>query len=334
MVPRPAVSRKRASNMLGPYVFLSWAAVLALAFGRAAINSRLHCPGPACFVTVAAAAAQPRLAQPQPLPPQAQPPSLDRRSLSSGVLLSILGASTPFTLETPLAARAESNKVGFQVKMPRVWTAYNQRGNPGLGDKSAKVLLAGGSASDKAEVQVVRVPLAVTRADPEGVGSLGLIDYFSTPSGQQPRITREQIVDVLTKGVKTSGNNFRFNLTGTPTEFFRNTTKYLRYDYEVDKCFADIIEGEGGEMKCSAGGIDRATQEKRHSVISTVLSEPVDGAQVADGILLSDSGAEVLWVIDASAPVKLWPKVEAQVKQLLDSFSVGTEAQLAGVRGQ
>jgi len=330
MVPRPAVSRKRASNTLGPFFFLGWAAVLALAFGRAAINSRLHCSGPASFVTVTAAALQPRLSQPQPL--QAQPPSLERRRTASGVLLSILGASTPLTVETPLVARAESTKVGYQVQVPRVWSTYQQRGNPGLGDKASKILFAGGSGADKIEAKVVRIPLAVNPADPQGLGSLALIDYFSTPSGQQPRITKDQVVELLSKGVASDIKNFRFNLSGTPTEFFRNKTKYLRYDYEVERCDADIVEGQGGEKKCEQAGLDFYVKARRHAVIHTVVSEPVDGVQVADGVLLSDTGAEVLWVVDASLPLSKWTTKEEQVNQFLSTFSVGTDAQLAAAR--
>lgn len=335
MAPRPAVSRKRASNTLGSFFFLLWATLFALALGRAAINGRLHCSGPASFVTVTAAALQPRLAQPQTLPPQPQPSSLERRRAANGALLSILGASAPLTVETPLVARAESTKVGYQVQLPRVWSAYQQRGNPGLGDKSSKILFAAGNGAEKIEAKVVRVPLAVNRADPQGLGSLALIEYFSTPSGQQPRITKDQVMDLLSKGVAADPKNFRFNLTGTPTEFFRNTTKYLRYDYEVETCPADIVEGAGGERKCDyLGGLDSALAARRHSIINTVVAEPVNGAQVADGILESDLGAEVLWVADVSLPATKWADNEKQVNQFLATFSVGTEAQLAAVREQ
>jgi len=333
MAPRPAMGRKRASNTVGPVFFVCSAAVLALVLGRAAINSRFRCSGAASFVAVPSAAAQPRPTKLQPLPPQPQPPSLERRRAANGVLLSMLGASAPLVVEKPLVARAEGDKVGYQVQLPRLWATYQQRGNPGLGDKASKALFVAGSAAEKIEAQVVRIPLAVTRADPQGLGGLALIDYFSTPSGQEPRVTKEQVVDILSKGVASDVKSFRFNITGTTTEFFRNVTKYLRYDYEVVSCSGDITEGQGGNRECTLEGLEKPTTKRHHAVVSAVLSEPAKG-QVADGILLSDTGAEVLWVVDASAPIKSWPNVSAQVDQFLASFSVGTEAQLTALRGR
>jgi len=210
---------------------------------------------------------------------------------------------------------------------------FSQRGIPGLNDATARELLSAGDSTSQAEVKVARVPLATSTRDPQGLGGLAIIDFFSTPQGQEPRVTKPQVVDVLSAGFAKQPAIFSYAPTGSPTETFRNTTKFLRYDFESSRCEGTQVQGVSSKIcQRSDNGEALPTPVRHHAILSTVAVQPTDNAKVADGLLLCPEGAEILWVVDVSAPADAWPRLSEQVDFLFSRFAVGTEAQLAAGR--
>uniref|UniRef100_A0A7S0ADN9 Uncharacterized protein n=1 Tax=Pyrodinium bahamense TaxID=73915 RepID=A0A7S0ADN9_9DINO len=233
----------------------------------------------------------------------------------------------------PLGVWAEADKRGWQMRLPPTWRPYNQRGIPGLNEVASRELLLAGDPTQKAEVKVVRIPLATSPRDPQGLGGLALIEYFSTPLGQQPRVTRSQVVDILSKGFEQQPAIFSFSFVDTPSEELRNATKYLRYDFEAARCEGAQVQGVSGKIcQRSDNGEMLPVNNRHHAIVSTVVPEPIGNSQVADGLLVGPNGAEVLWVVDVSAPAASWRNVTEQVEVVLASFGVGTEAELADTR--
>lgn len=183
----------------------------------------------------------------------------------------------------------------------------------------------------RAEVKVARVPLATSPRDPQGIGGLAVIDFFSA----EPRVTAPQVVDFLSKGFASQPAIFQYNPVGQPSTSLRNATKYLRYDFESSRCEGAQVQGLNSKIcQRSDNGQVLDTPLRRHAIVSLLAEEPTgDGEEVADGLLIGPRGAEILWVLDISAPVDAWSQLNEQVDYLISSFAVGSEAQLAAARG-
>lgn len=250
------------------------------------------------------------------------------------LLGSLVGAApAAVVIANPSLVGAEIEKTNWQMKLPPTWVSPNgQRSIPGLDDaRPRELLLALGP--QKAEVKVERIPLAVSTRDPQGLGGLALIDYFSTPQGQTPRVTTQQVVEILSKGFEQQPAIFSFSLVATPSERFQNTTKYLRYDFEAARCEGEQIQGVSGKVcQRSDNGEVLPVPIKHHAIWSTVVAEPTNTAKVADGLLVGDAGAEILWVVDISAPADSWPKIAEEAEKIALSFAVATESQLTAIR--
>mmetsp|Transcript_62651 Transcript_62651/g.183244 ORF Transcript_62651/g.183244 Transcript_62651/m.183244 type:complete len:337 (-) Transcript_62651:168-1178(-) len=270
----------------------------------------------------------------RPKPPTRTRPAVELalgRRGAAGAALAVLGGAPP--LVGGLPAWGEAAKRGWQMRLPPTWRVYDQKGVPDLSEAASRQLLLGGDASQKAEVKVVRVPLATSKADPQGLGGLALIEYFSTAQGQEPRVTTPQVVDVLSKGFSSMPAMFSFDFVGTPSDEFRNTTKYLRYEYEAARCEGAQVQGTSGKIcQRSDNGEILPVFNRHHAILSTVVAEPTEGRRVADGLLVSPKGAEVLWVVDVSAPAGNWTQLTGEVQTMLGSFGLGLEDQLAAKR--
>jgi len=251
------------------------------------------------------------------------PPLASRRS----TLLSTAAAAATGGGLAPDPARAEAASRGWQLKLPPDWRPYRQAGVPGPDDPRPRELLVAGNSEQKAEVKVVRVPLVKSARDPDGIGSLALVDYFSPPAGQQSRVTQQQVIEILSQGQSQQPAIFSFSLVGSPNDKRVGEQRYLRYDFEASRCEGAQVIGVNSKIcERSDTGEVLPTLLKHHAIVSTVSSEPLpnmDGAMV-----------EILWIMDISAPVEIWPQLTEQVNTVVDSFGVGAEASLATSRGE
>ncbi|CAE8584704.1 unnamed protein product, partial [Polarella glacialis] len=258
-----------------------------------------------------------------PGPRRAQ--SLGRRE-SLGAVSSSLAALSLAEISLPAAAEDAAPPIpprGWQLKLPEDWVKSKQAAVPGPEERRTKELLLAGNAAQDAEVRVLRVPLVTSERDPQGLGSLALIEYFTAAT---PRVSREQILPVLTSSWASQPATFSLTMAGQALEKVRGGQKYLMYEFDLTRCEGAQVEGIKGKVCQKDNGEVLPTAVRHHAIMNTVTAEPSKGE--ANEV----NYPEVLWIIDVSAPADKWPQLSSQVSTLLQSFAVGTNTQLEAVR--
>eukprot|EP00930_Biecheleria_cincta_P071325 TRINITY_DN58842_c0_g1_i1.p1 TRINITY_DN58842_c0_g1~~TRINITY_DN58842_c0_g1_i1.p1 ORF type:complete len:315 (-),score=51.72 TRINITY_DN58842_c0_g1_i1:533-1477(-) len=234
-----------------------------------------------------------------------------RESLAAGLLSGLL----------PLASLVRAEELpkpaswGWQIKLPPGWTIVRQRGVPGPEETRTKELLLAEDPSQGVKLKVLRIPLLTTPQDPQGLGGLALIDFFGT----QPRITKEQVLQVLTPAFARQPATFDFKLVGSGEESVKEKQKYFAYEFNLTRCDGAQVQGLNGKVcQRSDNGQPILTAAFHHAVLNAVTAEPGGGRLAASGAY-----PEVLWTVDVSVPVAQWPDLSKEVMQLLSTFAVG-----------
>eukprot|EP00434_Breviolum_minutum_P024810 symbB.v1.2.021911.t1/scaffold1920.1/size100294/5 len=203
-------------------------------------------------------------------------------------------------LSLPSFAEEEQKEVkppprGWQMKLPEGWQIYRQFGVPG------------GDSSKGAEVK-----------DPDGTGALTLIEYFQIPF---PRVTRKSVVESLSKAFARQKATYAFELDGDGEDRVKDKQKYMLYEFDLTRCEGRQVYGSNGKI-CQRRG---ATCLKFHHLnIQTVTPEPTQTSR--------EAFAEVLWIVDISAPAENWRNLSSQVATMVKTFTVGTVDQLSAGR--
>lgn len=224
-----------------------------------------------------------------------------------------------------LDAVAKATIRGWQMKVTEPWQLFRSDGMPDIGETRPRELLVARILEVQAEVRVIRFPLVTSQRDPSGIGGLALVDYFSTSQGKTPRVTQEQAIDVLSKGFQQMPATFSFVLNGQPKDFLQGDKRYLIYEFDQGRCQGVQVDGvKGKECQRPDNGQVLDVNVRHHAMINTVAAETGDDVEGA---------REILWVVDISAPADKWRDVAPQVAVFADSFAVGTEAELAALRG-
>lgn len=214
--------------------------------------------------------------------------------------------------ETPKAVRAEeslSQTRGLQLRLPPTWVTYRQSGTGPAFDTRPREVMYVGNPSTGVEMKIMKVPLLTSERDPQGLGGLALIDYFYTPEAVTPRVTDEQVIEILSKGIQVFPLTFSFNLTGNQNEF-RDGLRFLRFDYDWARCEGVQIQGMKSKLCQSPNGAELPLDLQHHAQLSTVIAGPS----------VKDQGSiQYLWTLDFAAPLKSWPNVSAEVNEIMAS---------------
>lgn len=240
--------------------------------------------------------------------------------------------STASGVVSPGPANAAASTLGYQLQLPPTWFVFKSSNIPKLDTPTARELLSGGYPEIKADVKVARVPLATSQRDPQGLGGLATIEYFSGP---QPRVTTQQVVDLLSKGYSQQKDISAFSLIGAPQDFYRNNTKFLKYDFLATRCEGVQVQGIKGKVCQKENGELLPSAAVRHTVVYRLGEDPVGitgNGNVAEGLLLGEKGAEILYVLDISAPEKVWSNITSDIDFLIKSFDIGNETELQTTR--
>lgn len=243
-----------------------------------------------------------------------------RESLAAGLLSGLLPlASSARAEELPIPAPR-----GWQIKLPQGWTTVRQSGVPGPEETRTKELFLAEDPSQGVKLKVLRIPLITTPQDPQGLGGLALIDFF----GPQPRITKEQALQVLTPAFARQPTTYDFKLTGSGEESVKEKQKYFQYEFNLTSCEGAQVQGLNGRVcQRSDNGQPIPTTAFHHVVLNTVTAEPGGGRLMAGGAY-----PEVLWTVDIAVPAAQWQDFSKQVVQLLSTFAVGTNRDLEARR--
>lgn len=217
----------------------------------------------------------------------------------------------------------EQPRRGWQMKLPEEWMVVRQTGLPGPDETRTKELLL--AANGNAEVRILRIPLVTSERDPQGLGGLALIEYFSA---EKPRVTREQILPLLSQSFASQPATFELVLSSIPEDIVKSRQKYLLYEFDLTRCEGSQVQGTKGKLcQRSDNGEILPTSVRHHAVLNTVTAEPGGGSLAGDGAY-----PEVFWLIDFSAPSDIWPQVLKQVRSMVDTFSIGSETALEASR--
>eukprot|EP00439_Symbiodinium_sp_Y106_P021280 s4890_g2.t1 len=198
---------------------------------------------------------------------------------------------------------------GWQIRLPRDWITV-QKEAPGSGAKAQSLLFSGGPIA-KSEIKILRVPVK---------SKSETMDFFLSPS---PKMTKDQAAAALSRSYEKKPSTFRFKLLGKTSAEERDGSRYLRYGFSVARCEGSQIPDAAGEKACVRPGEKEATEltkmdtTARHwEVATTVTTESAGGAPYA------------LWLVECSVPSESWKESSAQINAVMDSFAVGTKAQL------
>jgi len=230
-------------------------------------------------------------------------------------------------LSLPSFAEEEQKEVkppprGWQMKLPEGWQIYRQFGVPGGDEMRTKELLLAGDSSKGAEVKVLRIPLQTTPQDPDGTGALTLIEYFQIPF---PRVTRKSVVESLSKAFARQKATYAFELDGDGEDRVKDKQKYMLYEFDLTRCEGRQVYGSNGKIcQRSDTGEVLDTKKFHHLNINTVTPEPTQTSR--------EAFAEVLWIVDISAPAENWRNLSSQVATMVKTFTVGTVDQLSAGR--
>jgi len=247
------------------------------------------------------------------------------RTFSPSFWPRVLSIALAFGLSLSSPAFAET---AYQLKLPEGWQVEKSIRAP-RADPRPQALLVARNPSKQAEVKVVRVPLVATPQDPQGLGPLATMDYFYTPDTQ---VTQKQLIDLLQAGYKAQPALFSYKDLDAE-DFSRNKRKYLRYDFESARCEGIQVEASKGKL-CQRPGSDEPlpTVVRHHRLLNTVypesdLAEPAQGGNPDESFL-----PQVLWILDVSVPEDAWKEQSGAVRELADTFAVGTPAELEKLR--
>lgn len=210
----------------------------------------------------------------------------------------------------------------WQMKLPEGWQVFQKFSVPPVTETRTKELLLAGDPAVGAEVKVLHIPLMTTPQDPQGTGALTLIEYFQIPF---PRVGRKSVINSLSKSFAKQPASFSLNLIGEGEDKVKLQQKYMSYEFDLRRCEGKQTYGTNGKIctRSDTGDI-LPTQKFHHLTIQTVTPEP--------GMTDKASFAEILWIVDISAPAKSWENLTEAVKIMTDSFAVGTVDELAKIR--
>lgn len=236
--------------------------------------------------------------------------------LATSLALPLAGFSAPVRAEEAPPPRL------WQMKLPEGWQVFQKFSVPPVTETRTKELLLAGDPSAGAEVKVLHIPLMTTPQDPQGTGALTLIEYFQIPF---PRVGRKSVINSLSKSFAKQPASFSLNLIGEGEDKVKLQQKYMSYEFELRRCEGKQTYGTNGKIctRSDTGDI-LPTQKFHHLTIQTVTPEP--------GMTDKASFAEILWIVDISAPAKSWENLTEAVKIMTDSFAVGTVDELAKIR--
>lgn len=229
-----------------------------------------------------------------------------------------LGLSPLPTFAEEAKDKAKPPPRGWQMKLPEGWQIFRQFGVPGGDEMRTKELLLAGDPSKGAEVKVLRIPLQTTPQDPDGTGALTLIEYFQIPF---PRVTRKSVVESLSKAFARQKATYAFELDGDGEDRVQDKQKYMLYEFDLTRCEGRQVFSSNGKIcQRSDTGEVLDTKKFHHLNINTVTPEPTQTSR--------EAFAEVLWIVDISAPAENWKNLTSAVGTMVKTFTVGTVEQL------
>eukprot|EP00439_Symbiodinium_sp_Y106_P009576 s567_g1.t1 len=216
-------------------------------------------------------------------------------------------------------ARAE---VGWQIKLPKTWRAFEQNEMPPPGVKKSTALVVAGNPEQGGELVVLRVPLSTDPNDPNSKGTKDLINYFSQYEGK-PSVPINKAVDVVASSQKTGRGMVKFSELGSPSDKVFRTRRYVTYDYEASICPGVVTQGVGG-TSCTEpqDSSEIPLFERRHRIVITVTDEGAAKAGEKDP-------TNWLWLLDISGPAAEsrndWGQLKEAVTEVADSFLLSSD---------
>eukprot|EP00434_Breviolum_minutum_P000611 symbB.v1.2.000533.t1/scaffold31.1/size418471/29 len=197
---------------------------------------------------------------------------------------------------------AEEGKTGWQIRLPKDWITIRKEAAPS--DASgAKSLLFSGGPTKKSEIKVLRASLGSSKSS--------TLDFFLSQSS----MTKEQAAEALSRSYQKKPSTFRFKLLKSKV-LERSSGRILRYGFSVARCEGSQIESEGQKICVKPGSEDKLDTIARHWEVATTVT--------------SNDGKEpyALWIVECSVPSENWKEESAQINEIVNSFGVGTKAQL------
>eukprot|EP00933_Yihiella_yeosuensis_P052654 TRINITY_DN50759_c0_g1_i1.p1 TRINITY_DN50759_c0_g1~~TRINITY_DN50759_c0_g1_i1.p1 ORF type:complete len:324 (-),score=51.39 TRINITY_DN50759_c0_g1_i1:135-1055(-) len=244
------------------------------------------------------------------------------------LLGSSIAAVSPFLYASPPSANAEETQRptainrGYQLKLPTGWASYRQNSLPGPDETRTKELLLAGNPDNDTEVKILRVPLVTSPQDPQGLLGLALSEYFLA---EKPRVTRDQILPLLTTSFAQQPATFNLTVTPNVEDKVRAGQRYLLHEFDLERCDGQQIQSRKGKICQQPNGELLATSVRHHAILNTVTSEP--GGEAFGG-----NYPQILWIVDISAPLGVWPKIKSEVNTIVETFTVGSETALEAYR--
>ncbi|CAL1148311.1 unnamed protein product [Cladocopium goreaui] len=232
---------------------------------------------------------------------------LRRRRLLDGCVGSLLFSQQARAEETTDLSQfirfAEEAKTGWQINLPKDWITIRKEAAPS--DASgAKSLLFSGGPTKKSEIKVLRASLGSSKSS--------TLDFFLSP---QPAMTKDQAAEALSRSYAKKPSTFRFKLLKSKV-LERGSGRILRYGFSVARCEGSQTESEGQKICVKPGSDDKLDTIARHWEVATTVTS-TDGKE-----------PYALWIVECSVPSENWKEESAQINQIVDSFAVGTKAQL------
>ncbi|CAK8991011.1 unnamed protein product [Durusdinium trenchii] len=221
---------------------------------------------------------------------------LRRRDCYAGALLFSQQASAEEGSDLSQFIRfVEQDQIGWQIKLPKDWITIRKEAAPKGSEGGAKSLLFSGGPTQKSEIKVLRASVGSSKSN--------TLDFFLSKA---PTMTKEEAAEALSKSYEKKPSTFRFKLLKSKV-VDRSSGRILRYGFSVARCEGAQAEIEGQRACVKPGTEDKLEAIARHWEVATTVTS-TDGHE-----------PYALWIVECSVPSD---------KEIVDSFGVGTKAQL------
>ncbi|CAK8991091.1 unnamed protein product [Durusdinium trenchii] len=284
---------------------------------------------------------------------------LRRRDCYAGALLFSQQASAEEGSDLSQFIRfVEQDQIGWQIKLPKDWITIRKEAAPKGSEGGAKSLLFSGGPTQKSEIKVLRASVgssksntldfflskAPTMTKEEAAEALSK-SYEKKPSTFRFKLLKSKVVDRSSGRIlrrvsapdspRIASYSFKnycysFHLFDKVLSSPRSKTlrkvkssgvsrcleSSLRYGFSVARCEGAQAEIEGQRACVKPGTEDKLEAIARHWEVATTVTS-TDGHE-----------PYALWIVECSVPSESWKEEAPQIKEIVDSFGVGTKAQL------